>query len=81
MHYIPKKKRYDSLSTLYKEMLQDKKVKNISFSGYSIEAKCGRSKFSYGMVDGEIGIRDSKGKDVGRVLCMDSESLVPSKSL
>ena len=76
MYYKPKKKRYDSLSTLYREMLQDKKVKNISFSGYSIEAKYGRSKFSYGMVDGEIGIRDSKGK----VLCMDSESGDSSKT-
>jgi len=65
--YIPKKKRYDSLSTLYKEMLQDKKVKNISslrFSGYSIEAKCGRSKFSYGMCDGEISITNNKGENV-----------------
>ena len=64
--YIPKKKRYDSLSTLYKEMLSSK-VKVLSFQGYSIEAKCGRSKFSYGMCDGEISITNNKGENVSTI--------------
>ncbi|MAI37909.1 MAG: hypothetical protein CL599_10160 [Alteromonas sp.] len=61
--YIPKKKRYDSLSTLYKEMLTSS-IKVLSFQGYSIEIKKGRNKFFYGMCDGEITITNKQGENV-----------------
>ena len=72
MHYIPKKKRYDCLTTLYKEMLaaslnNRKKLRILSFFGHTIEIKCGNNKFFY-VMDGEIVmVRDKQGKEISRI--------------
>ena len=47
--YEPKKKKYNDLRSLYKEMI-DNKVKVITFNGAFIETKNQR----WGMYDGEL---------------------------
>lgn len=72
MHYIPKKKRYDCLTTLYKEMLaaslnNRKKLKILSFFGHTIEIMYGKSKFFYAMDEEIVMVRDNKGKEISRI--------------